>query len=158
MKTICIALMLLTTASAYSELTTEYPTDNEVRISRNGAILLVSGQMGDGWMQHVYFQGKSVLMRTGEEKYKTQVFFENSPIKIAETDMDQDGRFDLIELYMIDGYSKTTFDLLHIAPDGRLTPFSDQELQAEQEKWSKNKDSQQGGPGYPPQGVGSPDP
>ena len=143
MKTICIALMLLTTASAYAELTTEYPATNEVRISRNGALLLVSGQMSDGWMQHVYFKGKSVLMRIGEEKYKTQVFFENSPIKIAETDTDQDGRFDRIELYMIDGYSKTIYDLLHIATDGRLSPFSDQELQEEQVKWSKIKDSQQ---------------
>ena len=148
MKTICIALMLLTTASAYAELTTEYPATNEVRISRNGALLLVSGQMSDGWMQHVYFKGQSVLMRIGEGKYKTQVFFENSPIKIAETDTDQDGRLDRIELYMIDGYSKTIYDLLHIAPDGRLSPFSDQELQGEQEKWSKIKDSQQGVPDY----------
>ena len=158
MKYISAALMLLITGSAYAELTTEYPATNEVRISRNGALLLVSGQMSGGWVQHVYYKGQPVLMRIGEDKYKTQVFFENSPIKIAETDMDQDGRFDLIALYMIDGYSKTTFDLLHIAPDGRLTPFSDQELQAEQEKWSKHKDSQQAGPGYPPQGVGSPDP
>lgn len=148
MKIICIALMLLTTASTYAELTIEHPTTNEVRISRNGAILLVSGQMGDGWMQHVYFKGKSVLMRIGEEKYKTQVFFENSFIKIAETDTNQDGRFDRIELYMIDGFSKTIYDLLHIAPDGRLSPFSDQELQEEQEKWSKIKDSQQGVPDY----------
>ena len=158
MKTICIALMLLITGTAYAELTSEYPTTNEVRISRNGALLLVSGQMSGGWMQHVYFKGQPVLMRIGEDKYKTQVFFENSPIKIAETDMDQDGRFDLIELYMINGYSKTIYDLLHIGPDGRLSPFSDQELQEEQEKWSKIKDSQQGGPGYPSQGAGSPDP
>ena len=148
MKYISAALMLLIAGSVYAELTTEYPATNEVRISRNGALLLVSGQMSDGWMQHVYFKGQSVLMRIGEGKYKTQVFFENSPIKIAETDTDQDGRLDRIELYMIDGYSKTIYDLLHIAPDGRLSPFSDQELQGEQEKWSKIKDSQQGVPDY----------
>ena len=158
MKYISAALMLIIVGSAYAELTTEYPATNEVRISRNGALLLVSSQMSDGWMQYVYFKGQPVLMRSGEKKYKTQVFFENSPVKVAETDRDQDGRFDLIELYMVDGYFMTIYDLLHIGPDGRLTPFSDQELQAEREKWSKLKDSQQGGPGYPPQGVGSPDP
>ena len=158
MKYISAALILLIAGSVYAELTTEYPATNVVRISRNGALLLVSGQMSDGWMQHVYFKGQSILMRIGEEKYKTQVFFENSPVKIAETDTDQDGRLDLIELYMIDGYSKTIYDLLHIGPDGRLAPFSDQELEAEQERWSKLKNSQQAGPAYPPQGVGSADP
>ena len=156
MKSICIALMLLITGSAYAELTTEYPATNIVRISRNGALLLVTGHMSDGWMQHVYFKDRPVLMKV--ENNKIQVFFENSPIKVAETDRDNDGRFDVVELYMIDGNTKTIYDLLHIGSDGRLTPFSDQELQAEQEEWSKIKDSQQGGPGYPPQGVGSPDP
>lgn len=145
MKSIGIVLMLLITGSAYAELTIEYPATNQVRMSRNGALLLVTGQLDNGWIQHVYFKGQSVLMRIGEDKYKTQVFFENSPIKIAETDRDQDGCFDLIELYTIDGRAKTIYDLLHIGPDGRLTPFSDQELQSEQEKWSKLKDSPQKG-------------
>ncbi len=107
-------------------------------------------------MQHVYFKNRPVLMKV--ENNKIQVFFENSPIKVAETDRDNDGRFDVVELYVIDDSSKTIYDLLHIGPDGRLTPYSDQELQAEQEEWLKIKGSQQSGPGYPPQDVGSPDP
>ena len=158
MKTIYIALLLLTRGSACAELTTEYPATNAVRISRNGALLLVSGQMSDGWMQHVYFKGQPVLMRIGGEKYNTQVFFENSPIKVAEVDSDKDGHFDEIQLIKVDGLGTIIYDLLHIGPDGRLAPFTDQELQAEKEKWSNPKVSQQSVPGYPPQGVGSPEP
>ena len=65
MKYISAALILLITGSAYAELTTEYPATNEVRISRNGELLLVSSQMSGGWMQHVYFKGQPVLMRIG---------------------------------------------------------------------------------------------
>ena len=156
MKTLSIALLLLFTGAAYAQLTTEYPATNIVRINRNGALLLVTGQMSDGWMQHVYFKDRPVLMKV--EGNKIKVFFDNSPVKVAETDRDNNGLADVVELYMINGPSKTIYDLLHIKPDGQLEPFSDQELQAEQEKWSIIKDSKQSGPAYPPQGVGSADP
>ena len=145
--------------SAYAELTTESPAPNETRISRNGELLLVKGEPTENsWMEHVYFKGKPVLLRTGDPVMHNQVFFENTPIKIAEVDTNNDGQPDEIQLATVVGDGKTIYDLLHIGPDGRLTPFSDQELQAEQEKWSKFNDAQQGGPAYPPQGVGSADP
>ena len=149
MRNIYIAaiLALYVSASAYAELTTESPAPNETRISRNGELLLVKGEPTENsWMEHVYFKGKPVLLRTGDPVMRNQVFYENTPIKVAEVDTDNDGQPDEIQLVTVDGSGKTIYDLLHIGPDGRLTPFSDQELQAEQEKWSKIKDSQQGGP------------
>ena len=135
MKTRLLALLLLFTGSAYAQLTIEYPATNIVRISRKGALLLVTGQTSDGWIQHVYFKDRPVLMKV--ESNKIKVFFENSPIKVAESDRDNDGRADVVELYKIDGQLKTVFDLLHIKPDGQLEPFSDQDLLAEQKEWAE---------------------
>ena len=134
MNNIYIAALsaLYFSASAYAELTTESPAPDETRISRNGELLLVKGEFTDNsWMEYVYFKGKSVLLRTGDIALRNQVFFENSPIKVAEVDTDKDGRPDEIQLVTVNGNGKTIYDLLHIGPDGRLTPFSDQELQAE---------------------------
>ena len=109
--------MLLITGSACAELTTDYPATNQVRVSRNGARLLVTGLL-DGWDQHIYFKGRPVLMRAGEKKHKTQVFFENCPVKFAETDKDQNGFSNLIELCMTDGNSKTIYAFCTSAPTG----------------------------------------
>ena len=161
MRNIYIAAIfaLYVSTSAYAELITESPAPNETRTSRNDELLLVKAEPTENsWGEHVYFKGKPVLLRTGDPVLRNQVFFENTPIKVAEVDTDKDGRPDEIQLVIVDGGGKTIYDLLHIGPDGRLTPFSDQELQAEQEKWSKFNDAQQGGPAYPPQGVGSADP
>ena len=149
-------LALNISVPAYAELTTELLTPNEIRISRNGVLLLVKGNTGENtWMEYVYFKEKPVLLRIGDPILCTQVFFENTPIKVAETDKNKDGHFDTIVLTEIDGHAQVIHDLLHIGKDGRLEPFTDEELNSSR---SENENSQQAGPGYPPQGVGSPDP
>ena len=129
MKHLCLALSLIIIVSAHAELTMDNPSTNIVRISRNGELLLVTGEIDHGWIQHVYYKDKPILMRIGESRYKTQVFLENSPIKIAENDVDQDGHMDRMVLYECGPMHNTIHDLLHIRQDGRLEPFSEQELQ-----------------------------
>ena len=158
MKYISTALILLITRSAYAELTTEYPATNQVCISRNGELLLIKDQIAKfSWMEQVIFKGKTVLLRTGPLN-RTQVFYGNTPINVVISDTDNDGQPDLIQLMTAEARGKIVLDALYIGPDGRLTPISDQDLQAGQEAWSTIINSQQAGPGYPPQGVGSPDP
>ena len=120
MKTICIALMLLITGSAYAELTTEYPATNEVRISRNGAVLLVKATSTNSCVDYVFFKKRCVLTWIDAKDMTTKIFHPDSPISVAEVDTDYDGHPNRIELYEMNGFYKTLHDLLHVGQDGRL--------------------------------------
>ena len=133
--------MLLIAGSAYAELTIEYPTTNEVRISRNGAVLLVKATSTNSCVDYVFFNKQCVLSRYDAKDYTAQVFPPNALTSVALVDKDHDGHPDRVELYTMDGAYKTLHDLLHIGTDGRLEPFSDQELQAEQTIWTEFNES-----------------
>jgi hypothetical protein len=143
MKTIYIALMLIFTGSAFAELTTEYPDTNTVRISRNGELLLVKSTSSDTRFDLVFFKNQQVLYRLDRKDFTSQIFPPNAPVSVSLDDEDHDGHPDRVQLFTVDGAHQTIHDLLHIGTDGRLEPFSDQELQAEQEIYSDMKDSKQ---------------